>query len=88
MYHRTGPLSGEKWYKKRVWKTTSSMKKQVNTDARFDFTGSGRDLMQAAAKARGWVPHGYVDVDAREFLDNPERYGESGEWVEWQVVSE
>ena len=86
-YHRTGPLAGQKWYKRRVWKTTSRMMRAVRTDARFDLWGQGRDLAEAVRRARAWVPFDYIEVDAKEFIEHPELYGEPGEWVEWRVDS-
>ena len=86
-YHRTGPLAGQKWYKRRIWKTTSRLKMVVRTDARFDFWGPGRELQMAVAKTKAWVPKDYIDVDASEFLEHPELYGERGEWIDWQIVS-
>ena len=38
-------------------------------------------------KARIRVPFDYIEVDAKEFIEHPEKYGEPGEWVEWQVIS-
>ena len=86
-YHRSGPLAGEKWYKRRVWKKTSRMKKEIRTDGRYEFTGTGKELYQAIIEARTRVPFDYIEVEAKEFLEHPEKYGEVGDWVEWQVVS-
>ena len=86
-YHRSGPLTGEKWYKKRVWKKTVRMKKVIRTDGRYEFTGTGKDLYRAIIEARTRVPFDYIEVEAKEFLEHPELYGEEGEWVEWQVTS-
>ena len=87
VYHRTGAEAGEKWYKRRVWKKTTRMKKVIRTDGRYEFTGQGKDLYKAVIEARKRVPFDYVEVEAKEFLGHPERYGEPGEWVEWRVVS-
>ena len=73
--------------KQRYWKKTERMKKVIKTDSRFEFTGSGRDLYKAVIMARRRVPHGYVDVDAGEFLDDPDEYRDVGIWVDWDVVS-
>ncbi len=86
-YHRTGPKVGEKWYKRRFRIKTKRMKKEIRTDGRYEFTGSGRDLYRAIIEARRRVPFDYIEVEAKEFLEHPEKYGEVGEWVEWQVVS-
>lgn len=53
--------------------------------ARFEFYGSGRDLFQAVRLAHsGIVPrfeHAFVKCSAREFLNNPNIYGERGVWT-------
>jgi len=87
IYHRKGPDAGEKWYKKRVWRKTSRMKKVIRTDGRYEFTGQGKDLYRAVIEARRRIPFDYIEVEAKEFLENPEKYGEPGEWVDWQVIS-
>ena len=86
-YHRTGPLAGQRWYKRRVWKKTTRVKKVIKTDARYEFTGSGKDLYKAVLEARKRIPFDYIEVEAGEFLEHPERYGRQGEWVEWRIVS-
>jgi hypothetical protein len=88
-YHRKGPKIGEKWYKRRVWKKTTRLKKVVRTDGRFEIYGQGMDLQRAMhlIKTRNWVPFDYIEVEAKEFLEHPERYGERGQWVDWRVVS-
>jgi hypothetical protein len=52
--------------------------------ARFEFYGSGKDLFKAVKLAHdGFVPRkewAFVKCSAREFLSNPEVYGERGEW--------
>ncbi|MDP6459033.1 MAG: hypothetical protein QGF78_06895 [Candidatus Bathyarchaeota archaeon] len=73
--------------RQRYWHKTKRMKKVVRTDARFEFTGTGRDLFKAIVKARGRVPTGYVEVEAREFLENPGEYSVRGQWVDWHVAS-
>ena len=32
-----------------------------------------------------YMPKGYVEVDARDFIENPEEYGVPGEWI-WREV--
>jgi hypothetical protein len=53
--------------------------------ARFEFYGSGKDLFQAVRMAHnGIVPrfeHAFVKCSAREFLNNPNIYGERGVWT-------
>jgi len=85
-YHRTGPKAGEKWYKKRVWKKTSRMKKVVGK-GRYEFHGRGKDLFSAVVEAHHTMPRGYVDVPAEEFLKHPEEYGVEGYWIDKEVVS-
>jgi hypothetical protein len=33
------------------------------------------------------MPRGYVNVDAKKFLENPDDYGFEGEWIEKEVES-
>jgi len=87
-YHRTGSEAGKKWYKKRVWKKTSRMKKVVKS-GRFEFTGSGKDLYRAIieTKVKGRVPRGYIEVPADDFLLNPDEYSTEGEWIDIRIES-
>lgn len=85
-YHRTGPKAGEKWYKKRVWKKTKALKR-VEGKGRYEFTGTGKDLYRAVMRAHHKMPRGYVDVEAEEFLEHPEEYGEEGYWTEKTISS-
>jgi len=86
IYHRTGPEAGERWYKRRVWKTTKA-KKKVEKTGRYEFHGKGGDLYRAVIEAKHRIPKGHVEVSAEEFLEAPERYGDEGYWVESRVVS-
>ena len=52
---------------------------------RYEFYGSGRDLYKAVRLAHHYMPKGYVEVDAGDFIENPEDYGVPGEWV-WREV--
>ena len=85
--HRKGPKTGQKWYKRRVWKKTKRMKKTVRSDARYEFQGRGRDLYKAVVLGHHFMPKGLVDVSAKRFLEHPEEYGFVGEWVEKEVES-
>lgn len=53
--------------------------------ARFEFYGSGKELFQAVRLAHsGIVPRyewAFVKCSARDFLHNPNFYGERGVWV-------
>ena len=42
---------------------------------RYEFYGTGRDLYRAVALAQQYMPRGYVDVEAEDFIDDPEAYG-------------
>jgi len=70
----------------RYWKKTKRMKKVVKK-GRYEFHGSGRDLYRAVVEAHRTMPRDYIDVSAEEFLEDPERYGVEGYWVESEVVS-
>ena len=45
----------------------------VTKRARFNWIGSPRDVGRAigAARSAGFVPTGYIDIDANEFYQNP-----------------
>ena len=86
IYHRKGAKAGKRWYKRRVWKTTSRMKKVV-LSVRYEFYGKGKDLYKAILKALRVMPKGFVDVSAEMFLVDPMRYGYEGMLVDREVVS-
>ena len=68
------------WYKTKV-------KVVVEDKGRYGFYGRGRDLYQAVRLAQHYMPRGYVEVDARDFIENPEKFGVEGEWIWREVVS-
>lgn len=72
--------------KQRYWKNTKQLKK-VTGSGRYEFHGKGKDLYKAVAKAHQIMPKGYVDVSAEHFLENPEKYGFEGEWIDREVES-
>lgn len=72
--------------KQRYWKKTKRMKK-VAMSGRYEFHGKGKDLYRAVVTAHHFMPKGYVDVSAEEFLKDPESYGYEGEWIEREVDS-
>ncbi len=72
--------------KQRYWKKTKSTKKVIKS-GRYEFSGQGRDLYRAVAKAHKIVPKGYVDVSAERFLKNPGEYGSEGFWIDREVES-
>lgn len=94
VYHRKGPEAGQRWYKRRrwktarqrVWKTTKRMKKAV-FKGRYEFHGTGRDLYRAIILAHRYMPKGYVDVSAVEFIEHPQEYGVEGHWIERKIES-
>jgi hypothetical protein len=49
--------------------------------ALYEFYGRGRDLYHAIRIATKHPPNGYVDVDARDFIENPQEYCVSGAWI-------
>jgi hypothetical protein len=50
---------------------------------RYEFSGSGRDLYEAIVQAHELVPRErFVNVSAREFLEDPFEYGVWGRWVD------
>ena len=54
---------------------------------RYEFEGKGKDLYKAIIEANRVVPKGYVNVDAKKFLEKPEDYGSEGVWIDREVVS-
>ena len=72
--------------KQRYWKKTKRMKKVVMS-GRYEFHGKGRDLYKAVILAQRFMPKGFIDVAAEEFLKHPERYGIEGSWIEREVES-
>ena len=66
------------WYKTRV-------KVTVEESGRYEFYGRGRDLYRAVRLSQHYMPKGYVEVEARDFIENPEKYGVEGEWI-WREV--
>jgi len=86
-YHRTGPGAGEKWYKRRVWKTPKGRFKKVVRERRYEFSSPGKDLYRAIVKAHRVIPKGFIDVSAEEFLRHPELYDLEGEWIDRKIES-
>lgn len=91
-YEAKVPFKQRYWKKRkdgirqRYWKLTAR-KKTVERKGRYEFSGKGKDLYKAVAKAQSIMPKGYVDVSAVEFLMNPEKYGSEGSWIAKDVVS-
>jgi hypothetical protein len=73
--------------KQRYWKKTTRMKK-VEMTGRFEFRGSGQDLMRAVIESLNRIPiERHVEVSAEEFLESPDEYSVEGTWIESSVVS-
>jgi len=69
----------------RVW--DEEKQDYVEYGGRYEFSGNGRELYKAIAKAQFIMPRGWVDVSAAEFLRNPQKYGMASDWVEREVES-
>lgn len=54
---------------------------------RYEFFGTGKDLLKAVHTALRIVPNGFVTVSAREFIANPRKYGVPGRWITKNVDS-
>ena len=62
--------------------------KKVKITGRFEFRGSGRDLMRAVITSLNRVPiERFTEVSAEEFLQSPGEYSVEGPWIESEVVS-
>jgi hypothetical protein len=85
-YMRAGKLVKVPAGKRRYWKKVMRTK-WVEGKGRYEFEGKGKDLYKAIVKAHEYMPKGYVKVEAKKFLDNPEQYGEKGRWIERDVES-
>jgi len=72
--------------RQRYWHKTTRMKKVVKK-GRYEFSGKGRDLYRAVIEAKHRVPKDFVEVSAEDYLEDPERYGTEGSWIESEVVS-
>ena len=70
--------------KQRYWHKIERTKRVIK-EGRFDFSGSGKDLYRAVKLSRHRIATGYVDVPADEFLRNPDKYSNYGEWLDWEV---
>jgi hypothetical protein len=72
--------------RQRYWHKTTRMKKVVKK-GRYEFHGSGKELYKAVIESQKIMPKGYIDISAKEFLDNPQKYGQEGTWIELEVES-
>ena len=86
VYHRKGGKAGQKWYKRRIWKKTSSTKKEL-LKGRYEFHGKGNEIYKAIVTSDNIVPKGFIDISAKKFLSNPMKYGYEGFWLDRQVTS-
>lgn len=67
---------------------------RLRYSARYDFTGSGKQIRNAVALALNEriVPkpirgRTFIRVSASEFTRDPYRYGCTGDWVEYEIES-
>ncbi len=44
-------------------------------------------MYKAVVKAHSFMPKGFVDVSAEKFIENPEKYGDEGEWLDKEIES-
>ena len=72
--------------KQRYWKSAEKTKGKT-LSGRYEFSGTGKELYKAVAKAYHTVPSGFVDTSSKECLKNPKKYGFAGKWVEREVES-
>jgi hypothetical protein len=69
-----------------VYRSARTLRHPKPYNARFEFYGKGKDLAKAIRLAlSGIVPrweNPHVECSARAFLNDPDRFGERGEWVD------
>ena len=73
--------------KQRYWKIKRGCVKKVALKGRYEFSGKGRDLYKAVILAHTYMPKGFIDVPAEEFIQDPEEYGFEGQWIDFDVES-
>lgn len=73
--------------KQRYWKIKHGVFKKAEFSGRYEFHGKGKDLYKAVVKAHEIMPKGFVDVPAEKYLNNPEKYGQEGIWIDKKVES-
>jgi len=89
-YETKIPVKQRYWKKRidrirqRYWKRTKKLKK-TETSGRYEFYGKGKDLYKAVMKVHRFMPKGFVTVSAEKFVENPEKYGFEGEWIEKEI---
>ncbi len=85
-YETSEPVKQRYWKKRsdgvkqRYWKKTTRTKTVVEK-GRYEFSGTGKELYKAVAQSMKIVSKGYVDIPARDFIENPRKYGVEGNWV-------
>ena len=72
--------------RQRYWKSTGRTKK-AEMSGRYEFSGSGKDLYKAIVEAHKTVPREFVKVSAEKFLENTEKYGSKGLWLDREIES-
>ncbi len=86
------PVRQRYWIKRkdgirqRYWKNTKRTK-TAEAKGRYEFSGKGKDLYRAVILAHHVMPKGYVTVDAKKFLENPEDYSSEGAWLVKEIES-
>ena len=63
---------------------------EIRLEGRFEFSGTGKDIYRSIimAKREYWVPiDQYQEMNAREFLEHPEKFAEKGVWAWFEVES-
>ena len=92
VFETTEPVKQRYWKRRsdgvnqRYWKNTTRTRKVVNK-GRYEFHGKGKDLYKAVVKSQKIVPKGYIDISAKDFLKNPQKYGKAGKWIESDIDS-
>ena len=71
--------------RQRYWKYKTVQIIITDQRGRYEFYGRGRDLAKAVRLAHRYMPDGYIEVDALDFLENPSEYGTIGQWV-WRDI--
>jgi len=71
--------------KQRYRKKTKRLKKVVKSK-RWEIEGTGKKLYRATVLAHRLIPReDFTTVSAEKLLENPEKYGYEGEWLEVEV---
>ena len=91
-FHNKVEFSQRFWKKRkdgirqRYWKKIQR-KTKPESKGRYEFSGRGKDLYKAIVKAHEVMPKGYVSVEAKKFVEKPEKYGKRGVWIDKEIQS-